>query len=128
MNVFGIGSGELLLILLIVLLVMGPERIPHLARQWGKFVRVLSRFTRTWQEISAEINRQINLEELNNPTSKPKPTPPPTRTEPDDQDNTIAPPDKQQPAGGEEDTPPPSDLPAKSVMSDSEPTSSEPPS
>jgi Sec-independent protein translocase protein TatA len=33
MNVFGIGTGELLLILLIVLLVMGPERLRQLARQ-----------------------------------------------------------------------------------------------
>lgn len=47
MNVLGIGTGELLLILLIVLLVMGPERLPQLARQWGKMVRVLSCFTRT---------------------------------------------------------------------------------
>ena len=73
MNVLGIGTGELLLILLIILLVMGPERLPQLARQWGKMVRVLSRFTRTWHEISAEINRQMNLEDLASASPKPKP-------------------------------------------------------
>ena len=86
MNVFGIGTGELLLILLIVLLVMGPERLPQLARQWGKLVRVLSRFTRTWHEISAEITRQMNLEDMTSPPPKPKPTlpPPPSTPEPDE--------------------------------------------
>ena len=98
MNVFGIGTGELLLILLIVLLVVGPERLPQLARQWGKFIRVLNRFTRTWHEISTEINRQINLEEMASASPKPKPGPPPPASELDPSENTIAPPDKQQQA------------------------------
>jgi sec-independent protein translocase protein TatB len=100
MNVLGIGTGELLLILLIILLVMGPERLPQLARQWGKMVRVLSRFTRTWHEISAEINRQMNLEDLAGASPKPKPTSPPTppAPEPDESNNIIAPPNLQQPS------------------------------
>lgn len=63
MNLFGVGSGELILILVIILLVMGPERLPQLARQWGKIVRTLSQFTRTWQQFNAELNRQLTLEE-----------------------------------------------------------------
>lgn len=100
MNVLGIGTGELLLILLIILMVMGPERLPQLARQWGKMVRVLSRFTRTWHEISAEINRQMNLEDLASASPKPKPTSPPTPpvSEPDESNNIIAPPHLQQPS------------------------------
>lgn len=100
MNVLGIGTGELLLILLIILLVMGPERLPQLARQWGKMVRVLSRFTRTWHEISAEINRQMNLEDLASASPKPKPTSPPTppAPDPDESNNIIAPPNLQQPS------------------------------
>ena len=100
MNVLGIGTGELLLILLIILLVMGPERLPQLARQWGKMVRVLSRFTRTWHEISAEINRQMNLEDLTSASPKPKPTSPPPSSapEPDESNNIIAPPNLQQPS------------------------------
>ena len=117
MNVFGIGTGELLLILLIVLLVMGPERLPQLARQWGKFIRVLNRFTRTWQEISTEINRQINLEEMASASPKPKPGPPPPAPEPDPSENTIAPPDRQQQAASQldGDLSPETPLPAMAV-------------
>lgn len=100
MNVFGIGTGELLLILLIILLVMGPERLPQLARQWGKVVRVLSRFTRTWHEISTEINRQMNLEDLTSASPKPKPASPSASPAPvpDESNNIIAPPNLQQPS------------------------------
>lgn len=35
---FGIGTGELLLLLLLALLVLGPERMPRLARDIGKTV------------------------------------------------------------------------------------------
>lgn len=97
MNVFGIGTGELLLILVIALLVMGPERLPQLARQWGRFVRVMRRFTRVWQEINTEINRQINLEDMASGSPKPKPAPAPS-PEAEAPNNIIAPPDKRQPS------------------------------
>ncbi|MER2599081.1 MAG: twin-arginine translocase TatA/TatE family subunit [Caldilineales bacterium] len=63
MNLFGVGSGELIFILVIALLVMGPERLPQIARQWAKVVKTFSRFTRAWQQINAEINRELILEE-----------------------------------------------------------------
>jgi Tat protein translocase TatB subunit len=79
MNVLGIGTGELLLILLIILLVVGPERLPQLVRQWAKIVKTLSQFTRTWQQFNAELNRQLTLEEMAGqqprPAAKPAPTP-----------------------------------------------------
>lgn len=126
MNVFGIGTGELLMILLIVLLVMGPERIPQLARQWGKFMRVLNRFTRTWHEISAEINRQITLEEMANAPPKPKPASSSPAVELDQAENIIAPPDRQtpaapQPQGEAESAAPISDKPVKPAESDNPP-------
>lgn len=125
MNVFGIGTGELLLILVIVLLVMGPERIPHLARQWGRFVRIVNRFTRTWQEVSAEINRQINLEDMGGTPPKPKPSSPPA-PEPEETSNIIAPPEKQQSTDTQRaiatDGPPtPTDQSGQSVTSDNTP-------
>jgi sec-independent protein translocase protein TatB len=98
MNFLGIGTGELLLILLIVLLVMGPERLPQLIRQWAKVVKTLSQFTRTWQQFNAELNRQLTLEDLAGnpprpiPKSAPVPTPSPPETESEPTDNTIAPP------------------------------------
>jgi len=33
---FGIGTGEILLLLLIALIVLGPERMPKLARDRGR--------------------------------------------------------------------------------------------
>ncbi|HSN76601.1 MAG TPA: twin-arginine translocase TatA/TatE family subunit [Anaerolineae bacterium] len=98
MNFLGIGTGELLLILLIVLLVMGPERLPQLIRQWAKVVKTLSQFTRTWQQFNAELNRQLTLEDLAGnpsrpiPKPAPAPTPSPPATESESTDNTIAPP------------------------------------
>jgi sec-independent protein translocase protein TatB len=98
MNFLGIGTGELLLILLIVLLVVGPERLPQLARQWARFAKTLSQFTRTWQQFNAELSRQLSLEEADSqkpkPAPKPAPAPPPAVPEPDD--NAIAPPELAQ--------------------------------
>jgi Tat protein translocase TatB subunit len=112
MNFLGIGTGELLLILLIVLLVMGPERLPQLIRQWAKVVKTLSQFTRTWQQFNAELNRQLNLEDMasNPPRPAPKPErsspPSPPPAEPQPADNTIAPPNLAQLAAASEAVPP----------------------
>lgn len=93
MNVFGVGTGELLLILLIALLVMGPERLPQLARQWAKFTKMMGRVTKTWYELNAEINRQLELDDQKSSksshSSRPASGPPP----PDEAANTIAPPE-----------------------------------
>ena len=40
---FGIGSSELILILLIVLLLFGPSRLPELAKGIGKMIHELRR-------------------------------------------------------------------------------------
>lgn len=97
MNFLGIGTGELLLILLIVLLVMGPERLPQLIRQWAKVVKTLSQFTRTWQQFNAELNRQLTLDDLAGqqprPAAKPAPPAPAPVSEPEASDNSIAPPE-----------------------------------
>lgn len=42
---FNIGSGELALILVVALLVLGPKRLPELARGIGKFMREFRRQT-----------------------------------------------------------------------------------
>jgi len=97
MNFLGIGTGELLLILLIVLLVMGPERLPQLIRYWAKVVKTLSQFTRTWQQFNAELNRQITLDDVAGTSTrraaKPSSAPQPPASEPEASDNSIAPPE-----------------------------------
>lgn len=50
MNIFGIGPGELILIMIILLVVVGPDRLPGLARQGGQMlVRV-----RNWVQHSPD--------------------------------------------------------------------------
>ena len=49
---FGIGTGELLLVMLIALIVLGPERMPKLARDLG---RALADFRRTSDDLRNEF-------------------------------------------------------------------------
>jgi sec-independent protein translocase protein TatA len=59
MNFFGIGIPELLLILVIALVVFGPQRLPEIGRSIGKAVRdfreMSAGFTSEWQELSKEF-------------------------------------------------------------------------
>ena len=58
---FDIGFLELLVIFVIALLVLGPERLPKAAHKAGRWVGQAKRLMSQW---SSEINRQIENEEL----------------------------------------------------------------
>ncbi len=45
-----IGSGEVLVILLLGLLILGPERLPEFARKMGNFIKEAKRMSRSFQE------------------------------------------------------------------------------
>ncbi|MHB0878455.1 MAG: twin-arginine translocase TatA/TatE family subunit [Anaerolineae bacterium] len=47
MTLFGIGPGEMLLVLVIALVVVGPRRLPEMARRAGKALRDLRQFVRS---------------------------------------------------------------------------------
>ncbi|WP_081674511.1 Sec-independent protein translocase subunit TatA/TatB [Butyrivibrio sp. VCD2006] len=49
----GMGAGELLIILLVAFIVVGPEDLPKVARKLGKVVR---RFRSAVQELTGDIN------------------------------------------------------------------------
>ncbi len=51
---FGIGTGELLLLFIIALVVLGPERLPGLARDLGKAMQDLRK---TSDELTSEFLR-----------------------------------------------------------------------
>jgi sec-independent protein translocase protein TatB len=58
---FDIGFSELLLIGLVALVVLGPERLPKVARTLG---HLLGRAQRYVSEVKSEINREVALDEL----------------------------------------------------------------
>lgn len=73
---FGIGGQELILLMIIGLVVLGPERLPRIANQVGGWLGQARRMTRV-------MKRQLEEElDLNQPTIKP---PPPSSREPSQQ-------------------------------------------
>ncbi len=64
---FDIGFWELALILVVALLVVGPERLPRLARTLGLWVGRMRRFVST---VKADIDRELATEELKKALAK----------------------------------------------------------
>lgn len=60
---FDIGMSELGLIGVVALVVLGPEKLPRVARTAGN---LMGRAQRYLAEVKAEVNRQIELDELRN--------------------------------------------------------------
>ena len=58
---FDIGFSELLVIGLVALIVIGPERLPRVARTIGHLAGRLQRYV---ADVKADINREIELDEL----------------------------------------------------------------
>lgn len=58
---FDLGFGEMLMIGLVALVVLGPERLPKAARFAGLWVR---RARAQWYSVKSELEREIAAEEL----------------------------------------------------------------
>jgi sec-independent protein translocase protein TatB len=58
---FDIGFSELLVIGLVALIVIGPERLPRVARTLGHLAGRLQRYV---ADVKADINREVELDEL----------------------------------------------------------------
>jgi sec-independent protein translocase protein TatB len=58
---FDIGFSELLVIGLVALIVIGPERLPGVARTLGILAGRLQRYV---ADVKADINREVELDEL----------------------------------------------------------------
>ena len=64
MDIFGIGLPELVVILLLILIVVGPTRLPEMAAQLARFIRaarklgseVTSEFNTTMSELEQEYD------------------------------------------------------------------------
>jgi sec-independent protein translocase protein TatB len=58
---FDVGLSELIVIAVVALVVIGPERLPSVARTVGG---MLGRAQRYFNSVKAEVNREFQLEEL----------------------------------------------------------------
>ncbi|MEW6378209.1 MAG: Sec-independent protein translocase protein TatB [bacterium] len=57
---FGIGTGELLIILVIALVIIGPNKLPELARILGKG---LAEFRKAADDLKDSVTREMKVEE-----------------------------------------------------------------
>ena len=64
---FNVGLGEIVIIVLVVLLLFGPERLPDMARQAGRF---LGRLRLTTQDALDQLKEETDLKDLNLPDLK----------------------------------------------------------
>src|SRR5436189_1852856 len=58
---FDIGFSEMMVIAVLALIVIGPERLPRVARTLGHLAGRLQRYV---ADVKADINREIELDEL----------------------------------------------------------------
>lgn len=65
---FGIGFSELLIVAVIALLVLGPERLPKAARFAGLWIR---RARAQWYSVKSELEQELASEELRRTLSDP---------------------------------------------------------
>jgi len=77
---FGIGVPELLVILVVALLVLGPKRLPEVAKSLGK---AFAEFRRATSDLSEELHEaRASLEEDVRMAERPAPTIQPPATQP----------------------------------------------
>ncbi len=68
---FGIGTSELIIIMVIVLLVFGAKRLPEIGQSMGKGIRDFKRSLR-------DVERTIENDQLPPPPAPPPVSPPPS--------------------------------------------------
>ena len=71
---FDVSFPEFVLVAVIGLLVLGPQRLPKVAAEIGKWV---GRARRTASQLRRQLEREIELSELETPPSPPSPAQPP---------------------------------------------------
>ncbi len=64
MDFFGLGFWEIVLILVIALIVLGPNKLPDVARTLGKTLRSLRKAT---SDFTTVLTKEMNTEEKTHP-------------------------------------------------------------
>ncbi len=65
MGFFDIGLPEILLILIVALIVWGPEKIPEIARTLGKAMRTFRKVT---SDLTTTITKELDMDEKDPPS------------------------------------------------------------
>jgi len=60
MNFFGIGAGEIILILILALIIWGPNRLPEIARTMGRAVHALRKAT---YDLTSQVTKELDIQE-----------------------------------------------------------------
>jgi len=67
MEFFGIGTGEIVLILVVALIIWGPGRIVEIGRTMGRIVRAVKKAS---FDLTSQVTKELEKQEEDNP---PKP-------------------------------------------------------
>jgi sec-independent protein translocase protein TatB len=71
MDIFGIGANELIVILLLAGIILGPERLARTARELGKFIRnVKNYFGALTDELKTELDVLDEIKEVKDELKK----------------------------------------------------------
>jgi len=83
MGFLGIGTGEILLILILALIILGPGKIPEIARTLGRTIRAIKKAS---ADLTSTVTRELE-------TTQTKPAP----AQPKEMKTAAAPPDTNKP-------------------------------
>ena len=88
---FGIGPEELILVLVVALLVLGPERLPRVARDVGRVVGDLRRTSDEFREEFLQADKYLEKSPASTPTpvAVPEPAAIPATTPSDPNENAF---------------------------------------
>ena len=67
MDFFGIGTGEILLVLLVALIVFGPGRIAEIGRTLGRMMHTLKK---TSFDLTSQVTKELEAEEKDHPPKR----------------------------------------------------------
>jgi Tat protein translocase TatB subunit len=76
----GIGIWEVLLIIVVILIVLGPQRVPEIARKLGQIVRTIRRAS---TDLSMAVTRELDVTKDDSSPSKEKSATPDSSTKAD---------------------------------------------
>ena len=72
MDFFGIGFGEVLLVLILILIIWGPNKLPQMARTLGKTIRAVRKAS---FDFTTQVTKELDSEETESKTTNQLPKP-----------------------------------------------------